>query len=74
MNVIFRLTELTISFHADQLGFGSHDILRLTDDARDPRNVPTRLNILSAMRWLVRDAHKHDSLFFHCAFVHKGQS
>ncbi|KAH9960604.1 caspase domain-containing protein [Russula dissimulans] len=52
-------------FLIDRLGFRSRDIIRLTDDARDPRNLPTRLNILGAMRWLVRGARKHDSLFFH---------
>lgn len=29
--------------------------------------------MLGAMRWLVRDANKNDSLFFHCAFVPKNQ-
>ena len=38
----------------------------LVDDAKDPRQIPTRKNILDAMRWLVKDAHPHDSLFFHC--------
>ena len=57
---------------ADRLGFRSRDIIRLTDDAPDPRNLPTKTNILSAMRWLVRGAHKHDSLFIHCAFILKG--
>lgn len=52
-------------FLIDRLGFRSRDIIRLTDDARDSRNLPTRSNILNAMRWLVRDAHKHDSLFIH---------
>ncbi|KAH9991953.1 caspase domain-containing protein [Russula compacta] len=52
-------------FLIGQLGFRSRDIIRLTDDARDPRNLPTRQNMLGAMRWLVRDAHKNDSLFFH---------
>jgi metacaspase-1 len=59
-------------FPADRLGFRSRDIIRLTDDARDPSNLPTRSNILGAMRWLVSGAHKHDSLFIHCAFVPKG--
>jgi hypothetical protein len=54
---------------ADRLGFRARDIIRLTDEARDPRNMPTRANILGAMRWLVRGARKHDSLFFHCAFL-----
>ncbi|KAH9061202.1 peptidase C14, caspase domain-containing protein [Lactarius vividus] len=52
-------------FLIDRLGFRTRDIIRLTDEARDPRNLPTRANILGAMRWLVRGARKHDSLFFH---------
>ncbi|KAI0300077.1 peptidase C14, caspase domain-containing protein [Multifurca ochricompacta] len=52
-------------FLIDRLGFRARDIIRLTDEAHDPRNVPTRANILGALRWLVRGAHKHDSLFFH---------
>lgn len=52
-------------FLTDRLGFRARDIIRLTDEARDPRNLPTRANILGAMRWLVRGARKHDSLFFH---------
>jgi metacaspase-1 len=27
---------------------------------------PTRKNMFDAMKWLVKDAKKHDSLFFHC--------
>ena len=38
----------------------------MTDDASEPRAIPTRRNMLDAMRWLVKDAHQHDSLFFHC--------
>jgi len=52
-------------FLMDRLGFRSRDIIRLTDDARDPRKSPTRSNIIGAMQWLVRDARKHDSLFIH---------
>ncbi|KAI9454190.1 caspase domain-containing protein, partial [Russula earlei] len=52
-------------FLVGKLGFRNRDIIHLTDDARNPRNQPTRLNILGAMRWLVRGARKHDSLFFH---------
>ena len=37
------------------------------DEAQDARSHPTRANMLNAMRWLVQDAHPHDSLFFHCA-------
>lgn len=74
-NVKFLLSPLTTSWRpADRLGFRSRDIIRLTDEARDPRNLPTRQNILGAIRWLVRGAHKHDSLFFHCTFVVEGDS
>ena len=38
----------------------------LTDDNQDPRLIPTKANILGAMKWLVKDAKAHDSLFFHC--------
>ena len=40
----------------------------LTDDAKDPRAVPTKMNMLDAMHWLVTGAQTHDSLFFHCEF------
>ncbi|KAH9942137.1 peptidase C14, caspase domain-containing protein [Epithele typhae] len=45
--------------------FANEDIFMLTDDATDPRAIPTRVNILDAMHWLVTGAHPHDSLFFH---------
>ncbi len=38
----------------------------LTDDSTNPRCQPTRKNMLDGMRWLVKDAQPHDSLFFHC--------
>ena len=50
-------------------GFKSEDIFIMTDDATDPRAVPTRMNMLDAMHWLVTGAKTHDSLFFHCAFL-----
>lgn len=28
--------------------------------------MATRRNMIDAMRWLVKDAQPHDSLFFHC--------
>lgn len=46
--------------------FKSENIIVLTDDTQDPRRLPTRANILGAMKWLVKDAKAHDSLFFHC--------
>lgn len=47
-------------------GFKSENIVVLTDDTRDSRRLPTKANILGAMKWLVKDAKAHDSLFFHC--------
>lgn len=37
----------------------------LTDDARDPRSIPTRQNMTAAMHWLVSGASSGDALFFH---------
>lgn len=45
----------------------------LTDDARNPRQIPTRANIIQAMNWLVRGAQPNDSLFFHYS-GHGGQT
>ncbi|KAG2354542.1 peptidase C14, caspase domain-containing protein [Suillus spraguei] len=56
-----------------QFGYKEEDMVILTDDARDPRQIPTRQNILRAMEWLVRDARPHDSLFFHFS-GHGGQT
>ncbi|KAF9647631.1 hypothetical protein BDM02DRAFT_3156037 [Thelephora ganbajun] len=52
--------------------FKPEDIVVLTDDTQDPRRLPTKANMLSAMKWLVRDAKAHDSLFFHYS-GHGGQ-
>ena len=46
--------------------FGSEDIQILTDDAQDPRRLPTKANILGAIEWLVKGAKANDSFFFHC--------
>jgi len=54
-------------------GYKSRNIVMLTDDARDQRQLPTRKNIIDAMRWLVRDARCHDALFFHYS-GHGGQT
>lgn len=53
-------------------GYKPEDIVILTDDNPNPRSIPTRANILDAMRWLVRDAQPNDSLFFHYS-GHGGQ-
>ncbi|OAX31695.1 hypothetical protein K503DRAFT_811085 [Rhizopogon vinicolor AM-OR11-026] len=53
-------------------GYREGDIVTLIDDTNNPRQMPTRRNILDAMRWLVKDAHPHDALFFHYS-GHGGQ-
>ncbi|EJD07118.1 metacaspase [Fomitiporia mediterranea MF3/22] len=54
-------------------GYKEDDVVMLTDDARNPRQVPTKQNIIDAMQWLVRDANPNDSLFFHYS-GHGGQT
>ncbi|KXN81388.1 Metacaspase-1, partial [Leucoagaricus sp. SymC.cos] len=53
-------------------GFRNEDIVLLTDDTTEPRHLPTRQNMIDAMKWLVRSARTHDSLFFHYS-GHGGQ-
>jgi len=60
-------------FLITQFKYKEEDMVILTDDARDPRAIPTQQNILRAMEWLVRDAHPNDSLFFHYS-GHGGQT
>lgn len=60
-------------FLCSQFGYKSDDIVILTDDAQNPRQLPTRDNIINAMQWLVRDARPNDSLFFHYS-GHGGQT
>jgi hypothetical protein len=71
------LVEQTIPFVSEQTwhlisierhGFRNEDIVLLTDDTTERRHLPTRQNMLDAMKWLVRSARPHDSLFFHCTF------
>eukprot|EP01097_Dermamoeba_algensis_P008717 TRINITY_DN58_c1_g1_i1.p1 TRINITY_DN58_c1_g1~~TRINITY_DN58_c1_g1_i1.p1 ORF type:complete len:457 (-),score=114.01 TRINITY_DN58_c1_g1_i1:140-1510(-) len=45
--------------------FPSGSMLIMTDDLKDALLIPTRQNILNAMKWLVKDAAAGDSLFFH---------
>jgi hypothetical protein len=49
----------------ERFGYHASDIVMLTDDAQDPRSIPTKANIMQAMGWLVAGAAKDDSLFFH---------
>ncbi|KIY50851.1 hypothetical protein FISHEDRAFT_38321 [Fistulina hepatica ATCC 64428] len=52
--------------------FPKGNVLLLTDKPGS-RYPPTRKNMLKAMRWLVKDACPHDSLFFHYS-GHGGQT
>ncbi|KAJ7268509.1 caspase domain-containing protein [Mycena rebaudengoi] len=61
------------SFLVRRKGYRPEDIVVLTDDSPHRRSQPTRQNIIDAMRWLVRDAHMHDALFFHYS-GHGGQT
>lgn len=45
-------------------GFSENNIVMLTDDQQAARAVPTKQNILDAMRWLVKDAQPSSSLWF----------
>ncbi|KAL5526293.1 MCA1_2 [Sanghuangporus sanghuang] len=54
-------------------GYNRDDIVTLTDDARNQRQLPTKQNIIDAMQWLVRGASPNDSLFFHYS-GHGGQT
>jgi hypothetical protein len=59
-------------FLTSNWGYKNGDIVMLVDDTNNLRQMPTRQNILDAMRWLVKDAHPHDALFFHYS-GHGGQ-
>ena len=73
-----------------KLGYAHHDVVLMTDEAEDPRNLPTKNNIvrrpsgmsllplhfvqLNAMRALVYDAQPGDSFFFYCTVIRLVQS
>jgi hypothetical protein len=61
------------NFIMSRFGYKNDDIVMLTDDARHPRQMPTKDNIVHAMQWLVRGAQPNDSLFFHYS-GHGGQT
>ncbi|PBK87178.1 hypothetical protein ARMGADRAFT_1085950 [Armillaria gallica] len=60
-------------FLINHWGYKSEDIVMLTDDSTDPCSLPTKENMLEGIRWLVKDAQPHDSLFFHYS-GHGGQT
>ncbi|KAI7897524.1 caspase domain-containing protein [Cokeromyces recurvatus] len=45
--------------------FREEDMVILTDDQTNPKNIPTKQNIITAMQWLVHDSRPNDSFFFH---------
>lgn len=54
-------------------GYKREDMVILTDDQQNPMSQPTKVNMLRAMHWLVKDAQPNDSLFFHYS-GHGGQT
>ncbi|KAI7897835.1 caspase domain-containing protein [Cokeromyces recurvatus] len=61
INDVKNLEQFLISLY----GFKKEDMVILTDDQSDPKFIPTKQNIISAMQWLVHDAKENDSFFFH---------
>ncbi|WWC58303.1 metacaspase-1 [Kwoniella dejecticola CBS 10117] len=60
-------------FLIERYHYKAEDIVMLTDDARNPRQIPTRANILQACQWLTQGAQPNDALFFHYS-GHGGQT
>ncbi|KKA27494.1 hypothetical protein TD95_001799 [Thielaviopsis punctulata] len=60
-------------FIMEKYGYKREDMVILTDDQTEERSIPTRANILRAMRWLVSGAQPNDALFFHYS-GHGGQA
>jgi hypothetical protein len=50
---------------SDRYHYKAEDIVMLTDNARNQRQLPTRANMIQAMNWLVSGAQPNDALFFH---------
>lgn len=50
---------------SERFGYKAEDMVVLTDDQQDPRTLPTRENIIRAMKWLVAGAQPDDALFLH---------
>ncbi|RIA93234.1 caspase domain-containing protein [Glomus cerebriforme] len=60
-------------FLIELYNFREGDMVILTDDQSDTKKIPTKENILKAMKWLVHDARPNDSFFFHFS-GHGGQA
>ncbi|KAL0240188.1 hypothetical protein I308_106736 [Cryptococcus tetragattii IND107] len=52
-------------FITERYGYQLDNIVMLTDDVNDARTMPTRDNVIKAMKWLVDGAQRDDALFFH---------
>lgn len=61
INDVHNLRRFLVEKH----GYKPEDMVILTDDQENPRNIPTRSNMLKAMAWLVAGAEKDDALFLH---------
>ncbi len=59
------LNSLREGCHVERYRYQPDDIVMLTDDSRNPRQIPTRANTIQAMHWLVSNAQPDDALFFH---------
>ncbi|KDQ55375.1 hypothetical protein JAAARDRAFT_71254 [Jaapia argillacea MUCL 33604] len=60
-------------FLRERYGFDHSHMVLLVDESRNPREIPTKQNMLDAMKWLVSDAKWGDSLFIHYS-GHGGQT
>lgn len=49
----------------ERYNYRSDDMVILTDDSKNPRQIPTKANMIAAMQWLVNGAQPNDALFFH---------
>ncbi|KAK0475412.1 caspase domain-containing protein [Armillaria novae-zelandiae] len=61
-----------LSEHWDSSSRGAVKIKVLRDDSKNDKEMPTKSNIIKAMRWLVKGARREDSLVFHYS-GHGGQ-
>ncbi|KAG1723923.1 caspase domain-containing protein [Suillus paluster] len=68
VNDAWNMAEFLKSFW----NYAVEDIMVLTDEPYNLKYMPTKRNILSALRWLVKDAQPGDRLFFHYS-GHGGQ-
>jgi hypothetical protein len=50
---------------SERYRYRPEDIVMLTDDSTNPRQIPNKANIIQAMHWLVQGARPDDALFFH---------